>query len=262
MVPLVFALMMLAADPAPPAKPLPMATQAALRTAEATGMAIFLHDQAASVGTDAALLVPGFRQDRRVHGWITEAHGDDITVTFIGGAADQAPAALYRATVSRQGRLVGKVTVHATPLPLSEAQARAAAARTTAIGTAFPHCSQKVNTVVVPTSDNGSDGWSVFILPATTEAGKVPLGGTYRVDTDRSGQVILAQRSYTRSCLVMELGDNAVAMVVTHLLDPMPTPAHVFWSLWAGHPLIVTTPPDGALWSITDGKISPMAATD
>jgi len=43
--------------------------------------------------------------------------------------------------------------------------------------------------------------------------------------------------------------------MITHLLDPAPTEARVFWSLWAGKPMFVATPPDGTMWKIENGGI-------
>ena len=43
--------------------------------------------------------------------------------------------------------------------------------------------------------------------------------------------------------------------MITHLLDPIPTEAHVFWSLWARKPMYVATPPNGTIWVVDDGKI-------
>jgi hypothetical protein len=45
-----------------------------------------------------------------------------------------------------------------------------------------------------------------------------------------------------------------VSIFVTHLLDDIPTEAHVFWSLWAGKPMYVGTP-DRRIWAIEGGRI-------
>jgi len=45
------------------------------------------------------------------------------------------------------------------------------------------------------------------------------------------------------------------ALMITHLLDPIPTEAHVFWSIWAHKPLYVATPPNGTIWVVEGSKI-------
>ena len=45
-----------------------------------------------------------------------------------------------------------------------------------------------------------------------------------------------------------------MALFVSHLLDPVPTEIHVFWSLWAAKPIAVRTQ-DNKIWMVADGKI-------
>lgn len=46
-------------------------------------------------------------------------------------------------------------------------------------------------------------------------------------------------------------------MMITHILDPVPTEAHVHWSLWADTPQYVST--EGGLWAIKDGQVRRVA---
>ena len=50
------------------------------------------------------------------------------------------------------------------------------------------------------------------------------------------------------------------AMRITHLLDPMPTEAHVHWSLWADTPMYVAT--NSGLWAIEEGRVRPVSRKD
>ena len=235
-------------------EPLPSALPAdqeaaALRAAESTGLAIYRHDHAAAIATDAALKIRAFKKDKRVRGWVTEEREGLITVTFV----DQMPMALYRATVSSAGDLVGDVAVLESPTPLTEFEAGAAAARALALATEFQPCSEKYNSVVLPLNDGISQKWSVYLLPATTKDNVVPIGGTYRIETDDAS--VVARRAFTRTCIALPTDPRAVALMVTHLLDATPTEAHVFWSLWAHKGMYVATPPNGTIWSIEGGKI-------
>ncbi|HEU4670095.1 MAG TPA: hypothetical protein VFR91_05285 [Dyella sp.] len=225
---------------------------ATLHADEVVGRAIYLNDRAASVATDAALKLEAFRHEKRVRGWITRARGGTVTVTFV----DDTPAALYRATVSDAGELVGKVEAYATPQPLTAFEAGAAAARKAALGVKIQPCSDRYNTVVLPLGSAPEGKWLVYLLPGTTRQGVVPIGGTYRIDVDHGAAV--AQRGFTRSCIVLQDDPRAVGLMITHLLDPTPTEVHVFWSLWAHKDLYVAT--DGATWAIHDGHIRLIAS--
>lgn len=211
------------------------------------GADLHLHDHAAAIATDAALQLKAFRKDRRIRGWITEPRQGQITVTFI----DQTPAALYRVVISEDGA-TGPVIAFDSPDPLSGYEQGAATARAAAMASEFQACSNTYNSVVLPASPILDGNWVVYLLPATTKRDIVPLGGTYRMEV--SGSTVTAGRSFTRSCVTLQNTPRTAALMVTHLLDPVPTEAHVFWSLWAKHPMYVATA-DGALWAIENGKI-------
>jgi len=231
-----------------PLRELPPEQEAArLQSAEAMGAAIHLHDQAAAVATDAALKLKAFKKDKRIRGWITEPRQGRIIVTFI----DQTPAALYRVEVSESG-VAGPLIVLDSPTPLSEYEQGATAARAAAMTLEIQPCSSRYNSVVLPASATLDGNWVVYLLPATTGNGVVPLGGTYRMDI--SGSTVTAQRGFTRTCVTLQNAPRTAGLMVTHLLDPVPTEAHVFWSLWARQPMYVATA-NGNLWAIENGKI-------
>jgi len=229
-------------------KQLPPAEQAdALRSAEATGLAIYRHDHAAWVATDAAIKQRNLAQDARVRGWITEEHDGGIGVTFI----DQTPAALYRVAVSKEG-VAGDVTALASPAPLTAYEAGASTARAVAVASSFQRCAQRYNSVVLPSATSPS-GWVVYLIPGTNQSNVVPIGGTYRIEVKDAA--IVSQRGFTKSCITLQAPANAVALTISHLLDARPTEAHVFWSLWIKKAMYVVTPPDGAVWAVEGGKI-------
>lgn len=231
----------------------------ALLDAEATGRAIYLHDQAAAVASDAVLELKAFRQDGkqgRLGGWITEQRDEGIVVTFL--SSDAEPLARYRVTVGSEGRVSGEVEALAKPATLTDYERGAARARTTAAAAKFEPCSRSYNTVVLPDTREGG-GWIAYLLPGTTKQGVVPIGGSYRLDVDASGQTVFRQRPFTRTCIALEgprgrKDMESVAMMITHLLDPRPTEVHVFWSLWARQPMFVATSEGN--WLIEDGRIT------
>lgn len=238
-----------------PITPLDAAAEAAaLREAEVLGQRLFRHDRAAAVATDELLKVRKFRRNRNLEGWVTEERGDQTVVTFVGRSKDGTTAAFYRVNIDATGSVVGEASILKDPEPLSGFEAAAARARTLGRAAPFQPCAQNYNTVVLP-SGSSEDDWQVYLLPGTTEHGIVPIGGTYRVAVNIvSGETHV--RPYTRSCIQLQNEPRAVALAITHLLDPVPTEVHVFWSMWAEKAIYLTTPPHGSMWSVQGPKIS------
>lgn len=244
----------LAASPGDlPAELPPAEEAAALRAASGTGMRIFEHDRAAAAATDALGRERAFRRDRGGRGWITEAQDDGILVTFLGAGAEGEPVARFRVRVDREGRVVGRPSVLETPQPLNDFEAAAARARALAVETGFAPCTERYNAVVLPAGE-GLDAWVAYLLPGTTRRNVVPVGGTYRVDIGLAAGAV-ALRPYTRTCIQLENEPRAVGLMITHLLDAVPTEVHVFWSLWAGKPIYVATPPNGAVWAVEGASV-------
>lgn len=227
-----------------------------MQAAEVRGRQIYIHDHAVVVVSDAAQ--PLFTEKARQHlrGYITEEKAGVIVVTYFGTGDDGHMAAWYRAAVGPDGRLLGTVSQYETPQALSDFEYRAAAARQTGMGYKFRPCAQNYNTVVLPTSG----GWQVYLIPGTTENDLVPFGGTYRVDTDTTGRTIVAGRGFTKSCLTLstkaKAEDEPVTILVSHLLDPQPTEAHVFWQLWSHQRWRIVTVANSLSWQIEKGRIS------
>jgi hypothetical protein len=243
---LAFFCLMASADDSPLKALPPDQEAAALRLAEATGRAIYKHDHAASVATDAAIELPQFKKDKRVRGWITEERESVIVVTFI----DATPAALYRIAVSKDG-VAGPVTVLETPVPLTAYESGAATARAAAIASEYQPCTENYNSVVLPGADGNK--WLVYLLPGTKEDNAVPFGGAYRMEI--SGSKVISQRVFTRSCITVPNNPDSVIIMVSHFLDPIPTEVHVFWSMWTKKPVYVLIQPLETLWGVGGGKI-------
>ncbi len=232
----------------------------ALRSAERIGMEIYRHDGAAWVATDAVLGLPGFKDDKRHAGWITQEKQGQIVVTFI----DKTPSALYRVVVSSEG-VAGPAVALEPPAPLSDYELGAAQAFVAATSVKIKRCADKYNPVVLPASDAAPNHWVVYLMPASTKKNVVPLGGSYRVEVN--GAEVSSQRGFTNSCITLSTdfegaaassvpaGSKPVAMTVTHLLDAVPTEAHVFWSLWAKMPMYVSIAPHGSLWLVNGNNI-------
>ena len=231
------------------AKELPRDQEAAaIQSAETKGLTIYQHDHAAAVASDAAMQVPAFKVDKRVQGWLTEEQQGQIVVTFI----DQSPSALYRVIVSKDG-VAGAVTALESPAQLTAYESAAATARATALAAKFEPCSERYNPVMLHSADASAETWVVYLLPGTAKNNTVPIGGTYRIET--IGTTVASQRGFTRTCIALQTDPRAADVFISHLLDPTPTEAHVYWSLWVKKPMYVATSANGTIWVVDGNKI-------
>src|SRR5690606_35056146 len=96
----------------------------------------------------------------------------------------------------------------------------------------------------------------LYVMTPQTDLNILPFGGHHRLTLDNAGR-ITAQRAFTNSCLNMTkppAGENQpVGLMVTHLLDPIPTEIHVFSALAAQMPVYVGT--RGSVWEVTGERI-------
>lgn len=247
----------LATTPAPAApKPLtPEALAPQVQEAEQTGAAIYRHDHAASVATDVLDTID-FRRDNRLTGWITEEEGDSTVVTFVGGEGRKTQFALYRVVVSDDGT-ADSPQEFKPGLPLSADQLAQAAARALAAKQRLEMtCTPQFNTVVLPRGSGDKRTWVVYMLPGTTDPDVLPMGGAYRIETNRQGSRVLSKRAFSKACIPMPTGPEGESMIVTHLLDPHPTEIHVFLSLLSSKAIFVATIGNRLMWVVKTGAVT------
>jgi hypothetical protein len=233
---------------------------AKLREAEWRGKLMYMLDRTAWVTTDdmrARLSV-----DRRadVGGWVQAPEGNTAPIYYFGkdGAADRV---IYSADI--QHGAVANVKTYPKgeeptlpALALKMAHALAAARAEMARHADWKPCTPaKFNTVVLPPQANGVI--SVYFLTPQTETGIIPFGGHYEVDIAGDGQVAFS-RAFTRGCIALSAnappGSKPAMLMITHLLDPVPTEIHVFQQLASGVPLIVMVGPK-TYWAVVEGRI-------
>jgi hypothetical protein len=228
------------------------------------GNAIYRHDRAASIATDAVLEVQRFRRDKRVQGWITQEKGSDIEVTFAGANGDGVLEGFYRATVPSNAMLSGSAQKLDPPQALGAAEIAMFNARNLALSSGFERCARTYNAVVLPDARGSEPVWAVYLLPGTDERDVIAAGGNYRVDIAYDGSKMLGSRAFSKTCLMIrpELPDGAstAAVVLRHFLDPVPTEIHVFLSLAARTEIALSTTQNNLLWWIERGTIKYSAA--
>ncbi|HEV7609813.1 MAG TPA: hypothetical protein VGO61_20930 [Steroidobacteraceae bacterium] len=222
------------------------------------GTAIFVHDAAAARATDELFRRRVIKKDKRLRGWITDIaqNPSGVIVTFVGEEGGSAQA-LYRVRVpAGEAPLVYEALKPAQPL--SDSERARFAARTLAIGqfTKRPErCAKSYNTVVLPMARPGDPFILVYLLAATDEPGVVIAGGHVRYEVSPDGAHIEGERTFTKTCFEMPHDKDAVALTMTHLLDPTPTEIQVFLSRLHDVPLYVSTVQSGMMWLVDGSRI-------
>jgi hypothetical protein len=226
--------------------------RAELARAESVGRDLYDHDRAAWLATDAIFEEFGgpANLEARARGWITERDGEAIVVTFIARDNDES---VYRA-VYRGGALQEQGF---RSEPLTPLQLRLYRARQAAFQAEVGFCSAAYNSATLTRSD--SDIVDVYLMPGTTDANEVIVGGYYRVAVDSNGSIVETQ-AFARSCLTLRRDDQnepstqPAALVFTHIQSPLPTETYVFISLTQNLPLFIAA--DTGIWAVSGARIS------
>jgi hypothetical protein len=229
------------------------------------GRLLYAFDRAAWVSSDSLIAVVPKDQLGRTGGYIVElTDPGTLRVTYFRGAV--ATAQSFFVAEVRNGGVIRKELL-ARPIPLTAAQTILARARDSAMSAATernyrPCTAAPFNTVVMPPRDNGPV--AVYLLSARLDTKSYPMGGNYRVTVGADGRAI-DSRAYSKSCLNLPLPKTSAksqpaSLVMTHLLDTVPTELHVFASLSLRMTLIVAIADEGSkemrLWSVRGGEIA------
>lgn len=233
------------------------AEQAAIDLALKRGQTLYAYDQAAWHGTDD-MLARIKNPQGAVGGYIVDGPAAAPTLIFFDqNAAD--PHAVYVAQF-RGNRLVsGRVLGDKDDRTLSPERKAMIAARQKGLAAwqaAKPlYCGKSGPNLVVLPPERAGGPYLVYVMTPQTEARAWPVGGHFRVEVNADG-TIGASRGFTRSCLSLggPADGKAVALMVTHLLDPVPTEIHVFTAIAAQMPVAVVTE-GGRMWMVTGDTI-------
>jgi hypothetical protein len=244
------------------AQKLDRADEAALALALERGKLIYAYDQAAWHGTDdLKVKMPDFA--KRVGGWIVDGPADAAELVFYD-RDETDPKALYIARFAGSRLVSSRLPDPAEDRSLSGERkamiaAKKAALRALVSSDAKKCADQPMNSVVLP-PQQPAGSFLVYFLTPQTDLKAVPMGGHHRVEVAADGQA-RAQRAFTKSCLEVPLtGERGkpAGLIVTHLLDPVPTEIHVFSSLAARLPIYVGTNGGKRLWAVEGSRIRPL----
>ncbi|HTU11920.1 MAG TPA: hypothetical protein VMG08_13600 [Allosphingosinicella sp.] len=241
-----------------PPQPLTRAQLGALQAAATRGRLLGAIERSGRMATEDMLSRVPDPQGAGISGWIAEAEGNGVSVTFYADS-ETGPVAVYRATING-GRIVDRdIHLAGARPPLNPIQARMAAARAATAQLDHRPCGGDVfNVFVVPplTPDGPID---VYQISPQTRPGHYPLGGHFRTSIAPDGSVG-ATRGYTNACLDTPVappapGTRPAPIPVTHLMDDMPQDIHAFLSAWTGHPLLVVAGDPQRLFAVTPDGI-------
>ncbi|MEM7780995.1 MAG: hypothetical protein AAF697_11455 [Pseudomonadota bacterium] len=231
--------------------------KAAIEDALRLGEAIYRHDQAAWHTTDAMVAAVGDPGALGIRGWIVnEIEGGHEVVFF--RPLDEGFEAAWSANYDGS-RVTDEREYKPGARPFTEAEAAMANARMApfSVDTDYALCSDRLNTVVLPSGKANGALYAYLLAPQPT-LDQIPFGGHFRFEVV-DGKVI-DHRRFTNSCLTMSLPREGeprpVAMAVTHLLDATPTEVHVFSAYVAQMPISVLAVEGDRNWwvELVEGK--------
>lgn len=244
------------------APPVPASDKVLVQRALERGNLIYAYDQAAWHGTDDMRTKLADPQNK-LGGWIVDGPAGAPEIVFFD-KDPQNPKAVYVGRFDDKGLLSGAV-VEGEPRPLSPERRRLVAAlqaaKASLAAAKTGGCkNQPFNTVVLPPETPGGPVLVYFLTPQT-DTDALPFGGHYLVEVAQDGRAS-RPRPFTNSCLEMPIREKGMpapaALGITHLLDDVPTEIHVFSSIAAGLPVMVSTKGGERLWIVEGGSIRPM----
>lgn len=238
---------------------IPADEASALQASLDRGQDMYLYDQAAWHTSDALLEDIPDPSAAGVRGWVVTEVKTGHQVTYWKPAGDSFEA-VYSAVYD--GKAVADRTIHnAASATLSELQLSLIRAGQVPNAGELTRCSNKpFNTVIMPSRKNNGSIYVYYLVPQSTLS-EIPLGGHFRFEV-LDGEVV-GERKFTNSCISLGIpkakgGKTPAGLVVSHLLDPIPTEIHVFSTYAAKLPIFVMASTSDQLWSveINDGEPS------
>lgn len=257
------ALLITAAAPPAPALQPSAEEEALLKRAVDRGALIFAYDRAAWVASDE-MMAKVAKPAERIGGWVVDGPPAAPTVIFFD--KDEAnPKAVFVVAIDRGRIASAKLLGPGDDRSLSADRLRLIAARAAAVkkfsADGLSGCSDgQLNTVVLP-PERPSGPVLVYILSAQTETDYLPFGGHYLIEVDSGGKAGRV-RKFTNSCISLPLNpphakdEVSMGLVISHLLDPVPTEIHVFSALAAVLPVRVITTENRKVWLVEPPRIT------
>jgi hypothetical protein len=219
--------------------------------AQAMGQLLDEHQRIAVAASNAYLARLGDRRPQ-LAGWLVVRERGAQEVLFI----TRINGTPYVAAIARDVKKdAASITILDTPRALDSGETALWRARSLAFRAKMKACSKQYSPVVIPVTAAGMNEIYVYLLPLAP-AGKIVLGGYYRVRINAQGTRILDTHAFTHACLEMERRPGAVGAGVTEMQSPTPTAPQVYANLRYNLPVFVTTTANRLRWKIAQGRIS------
>jgi hypothetical protein len=246
--------------------PIPPDLRPAIEQAIELGRAIYLHDKASAIATDALAAKIGPLEGKDLGGYlpVQEAAADGtpgpaFLVSFF--TRERSPRIAYRIRVPMaQGQppTVESLSPPQTPSPMAATLIRA---RQTALASVQPF-QQPINPVVFPAEAIGKRGILVYLIAGTGSPNVAVLGKHYRVVVSEDGGTVLETLPLSRTVIEMSTvscGEGCLeALAVTHLVTDAPLETHVFASLLNRVPIYIAT--KRGIWCVDRDSIRLVSA--
>ena len=252
----------LAAAQVPQERASSMSEAEALRSAAYIGQQLYRYDRMSRAATEDVWKKVEFA-DAWIGSWVIVGKAGAETLIYHDGDRRE-PKAVYVATFEGDRLVSGRALSPSEDRTLSEKiKALIAVRRIAVVELAMAHvqrCSSEPFSII-PISSVGLAA-VYFLVPQTTMS-SVPLGGHYALFASSDGRR-RSLKALGPACMdvpVEQPSASARALSVTHDLTPYPTEVHVWASLSAGVPIIVSTSQNGRVWRIEKGEIEPVEPT-
>ncbi|MEO0463563.1 MAG: hypothetical protein AAF127_10555 [Pseudomonadota bacterium] len=225
--------------------------QTAIDGALSRGLNLYLYDQAAWHGTDALREDVTDLSKTGIRGWVINEVDAGHEVVFYRPTQKGFEAVWSGVYAGRPGEVLDRTIYQPGERVFTEMEASKALANSLVREQEFKRCSAKPFNSVVMATGKGDGSLYVYYLVPQESVDTVPLGGHYRFEV--KGGKVIGQRTFTNSCISMPLkgkdgGDEPEALMISHLLDPVPTEIHVFSTFAAGVPIYVMTTQNDLVW--------------
>jgi hypothetical protein len=222
---------------------------------EAQGRILYRKDAFAARATDLLLENVDLAAYPHFVGWVGYDRGSEFVVSFYE-RADEQVSLVGDVVFSSDGSAELELGPHRA---LTDREVSMVDARMAALEVGRTSCSDRFNTVIMPSEPNESS-WTVYVLAATTQPGLILVGGHSRVLIDKQSSEVLEVEPLSKSCLKLgttkgrtNLPEGSI-LVFTHLVSPLPIPVYPYLSLLHGEAMAVSS--RRANWMIRGDDIS------
>lgn len=237
--------------------PLNEQEEAHIAQVEATGKLLYEKDVRAARATDLLLSEVEPSDYPNFVGWVTYPNETDFTVSFYETSAESFTV-IGDVTFSEHQEPTLELMPKREP---SDTEISMVKAKITALESGTTSCSDRFNTVVVPSDSD--DRWDVYLLAATTNPDLVQVGGHVKVGVSKDTHDVVETMPLAESCLALDKSGNELpetqevsAAWVTHVVSPMPVAIHPYLSLL--HDIRLAVSSERGIWMVSSGNIELM----